>query len=156
MKGREESVSNHSPETAPHPAEPLDSAFGGLTPEIWARYEPRDYPAGSLLFDQGHEPAGIFLLRAGRVKLYVSSATGKTIVLQIAGSGEVLGLSSAVSGVPYECAAQTVGPCRLRFIPRENLLHLLRQQPESCWQVVRILSEDLDGAYERLRALRLA
>ncbi len=49
------------------------------------------YPKGAVLFVEGQAPRGIFVLCKGRVKLSISSSDGKTLILKIAESGEVLG-----------------------------------------------------------------
>ena len=61
-----------------------------------------------MLFVEGQAPRGIFVLCKGRVKLSICASDGKTLILKIAEAGEVLGLSAAVSGAPYELTAETV------------------------------------------------
>src|SRR5437588_1984601 len=60
------------------------------------------YPKGAILFLEGQEARGVFVLCHGSAKLMTSSEQGKTIILRIAAPGEVLGLSAAISGRPYE------------------------------------------------------
>src|SRR5262249_3397304 len=74
------------------------------------------YPEGAMLFMEGQPSRGIFVLCNGRAKLSTSSSDGKTIILRIAEAGEVLGLSSTVSGKPYEVTAETLGPCQANFV----------------------------------------
>jgi CRP/FNR family transcriptional regulator len=114
----------------------------------------RQYAADALLFEEGEKPAGIFLLRSGRVKLGVRSRHGGQFLLEVAGSGEMLGLSACISGRPYEISAKTITPCEAVFVPREAFLSFLRERPNACMEMVRLLSADLDSAYERIRHLR--
>ncbi len=65
------------------------------------------YPAGSILFLENETARGIFLVCSGKVKLSVSSKGGKTLILQIARPGEIIGLSASMSGIPYEVTAET-------------------------------------------------
>src|ERR1700689_5398271 len=60
------------------------------------------YPAGSILFLENEQAGGVFLLCSGKVKLSVSSRGGKTLILQLARPGELLGLSASMTGIPYE------------------------------------------------------
>ncbi len=114
----------------------------------------RQYPEDVVLFEEGQTPTGLFLLRAGRVKLGVRSRRGSQVLFEVAGAGEMLGLSACVSGRPYELTARTLTPCEAIFVPRENFLHFLRERPQACMEMVRFLSADLDTAYERIRHLR--
>src|SRR5258708_16832372 len=54
------------------------------------------YPKGSVLFVEGEEPRGVFIICSGRAKLTTSSAEGKTLIVKIAEAGEVLGASAGI------------------------------------------------------------
>jgi len=114
----------------------------------------RQYTEGVVLFEEGQIPAGLFLLRAGRVRLGVRSRRGSQVLLEVAGAGEMLGLSACVSGRPYELTARTLTPCEAIFVRREDFLSFLRERPQACVEMVKLLSTDLDTAYERIRHLR--
>src|ERR1019366_1195211 len=47
------------------------------------------YPKGSVLFVEGEQPRGVFIICSGRAKLTTSSAEGKTLIVKIAEAGEV-------------------------------------------------------------------
>jgi CRP/FNR family transcriptional regulator, cyclic AMP receptor protein len=113
----------------------------------------RNYEPGDCLFVQNSEAQGIFLLRSGRVKLVATSSSGKRMLLHIAVPGEVLGLGT-LSGEPYELTAECMGSCTVDFIPRSQFLAFLKGRPEAGVLVALALSEDLDCAYERIRAFR--
>jgi CRP-like cAMP-binding protein len=59
------------------------------------------------------------------------------------GAGAVIGLPAAFSGEPYSLAAQTKTACRLDFIPRGELLDILRRNPKAGFDIVRMLSEEI-------------
>jgi CRP/FNR family transcriptional regulator len=114
------------------------------------------YPKGSILFAEGRPPRGIFVLCSGRAKLTVCSETGKRLLVRVAGPGEVLGLGAAISGTNYELNAELLDGARVAFVRRKDLVAFLRQYPEVCMQIVRKLSQDLHGAYERVRNVGMA
>ena len=68
---------------------------------------------------------------SGRVKLTVSSRDGKTAILRIAGPGEILALSAAMSGTPHETSAEAVELCRARAIRVSDFLDFLQSYPEA-------------------------
>ena len=114
------------------------------------------YPEGSILFVEGQSPRGIFVLCKGRVKLSMGSSEGKTLILQIAEVGEVLGLGATVSGRPYELTAETLDPCQVNFVKREDLLHFLKNHAEACFKVAEQLSEKYNHTCHELRSLGLS
>ena len=114
------------------------------------------YPEGALLFLEKQDPRGIFILCEGQVKLSISSSEGKTLILQIAKAGEVLGLMAALAGTSYEVTAETLRPCQVAFVRREDFLRFLSQHPETNAGVVRQLGAQYQFACEQLRTVGLA
>lgn len=114
-----------------------------------------EYPKGALLFVEGQVPRGIFVLCKGRVKLSVCSAGGRNLILKMAESGEVLGLSAVVSGTPYEVTAETVDPCQVNFVKDEDFQRLLKEHSEACLHVAEHLSEKYNAVCREIRAIVL-
>jgi CRP/FNR family transcriptional regulator len=114
------------------------------------------YPKGAILFVEGQAPRGIFVLCKGRVKLSICSTDGKTLILKIAEAGEVLGLSASVSGKPYELTAETIDPCQVNFVKREDFLRFLKEHADACLRVAEQLSEKYNTACREIRSLGLS
>ncbi len=114
------------------------------------------YPAGAVLFLEGQEPHGIFVLCKGRVKLSNCAADGKTLILKIAEAGEVLGLSASITGKPYELTAETVEPCQITFVKSSDFLRFLRENHEVCLRVAEQLAEKYYAVCRNLRSLMLS
>jgi len=117
---------------------------------------PATYPAGALLFLEKQDPRGVFVLCAGQVKLSISSSAGKTLILRIAKPGEILGLMAAMSGSPYEVTAETIHPCQLAYLRREDFLAFVAKHPEVYQGVVKQLTSLYGGACEQLRTVGLS
>jgi CRP/FNR family cyclic AMP-dependent transcriptional regulator len=114
------------------------------------------YPKGSLLFVEGEEPRGVFILCSGRAKLTTSSTEGKTLIVKIAEPGEVLGASATILGKPYEVSAETIEPSQLNFIKREDFLKYLNTHAEACLHTAQQLSEKYHSAQREIRSLGLS
>jgi CRP/FNR family transcriptional regulator len=111
------------------------------------------YRRNTILFSEGRPVRGIYLLCDGRAKLSICAENGKRLTLRIAGPGEVLGLGAVLSNTPYEITAELLDSSQVVFIRRKELTKFLRDHPDVCMQVVRMLSQDLHGAYERVRSI---
>ena len=83
------------------------------------------YPSGAVLFVEGQTAQGVFLLCKGRIKLSMTSSEGKTLILRIVKPGEMLGLHATVSDTAFQATAETLEPCQVNFIKRDDFLQLL-------------------------------
>ena len=114
------------------------------------------YPRGAVLYLEKQDPRGVFVLCAGEVKLSISSSSGKTLILRIAKPGEILGLMAVLANTPYEVTAETLHPCQVAFIRRDDFLNLLAKHPEMNRGVVKQLTTLYNGACEQLRTVGLS
>jgi CRP/FNR family transcriptional regulator len=114
------------------------------------------YPKAAMLFIEGQQPRGVFVLCAGKAKLSTSSQDGKTIITKIAEEGDVLGLNATISNRPYEVTAEMMEPGQANFISRDMLMQFLREHGEVAVRVAEELSRSYYTAYEEIRTLGLA
>ena len=114
------------------------------------------YPESSVLFVEGQMPRGAYILCRGRAKLSMVSSEGKTLILHIAEPGEILGLSSCLLGQPYQATVETLSPCQLNFIRREDFLLFIRNHPEAMFRVAEFLSREYRAACNEIGSLGLA
>ena len=104
------------------------------------------YPTGAVLFIERQVPRGVYMLCQGRVKLTVASPEGKTIIVRVAKAGELLGLDSVVPGDAYEITTETLQPCQVGFVRREDFLKLLHEHWDIAVSVVQQVSNYYRGA----------
>jgi len=114
------------------------------------------YPRGAMLFIEGQQPRGVFVLCTGKVKLSTTSREGKTIITKLSEPGDMLGLNAVVSGRPYEVTSEMMEPGQANFVPRDSLLQMMRDFPEVAMRVAQQLSRNYFTAYEEVRTLGLA
>lgn len=114
------------------------------------------YPRASMLFLEGQQGRGAFVLCTGKVKLSTTSREGKTIITKIAEHGDVLGLSATISNHPYEVTAEMMEPGQANFIAADALLQFLRDYGEVAIRVAQQLSRNYYSAYEEIRTLGLS
>ncbi len=113
------------------------------------------YPKSAMLFIEGQQPRGVFVLCAGKVKLSTSSKEGKTIITKLSEAGDILGLNATVSNRPYEVTAEMVEPGQANFIARDAFLRFLKEHGEVAVRVAEQLSRNYYTAYEEIKTLGL-
>ena len=134
--------------------------FKKLSPAALRDLESMEFPTlyqpGMQLFSEKSVPAGIYIVVSGEVKLSINSSDGKRLILSIAKAGEVLGLSSVLSGMPSEMTAEILYPARSAVIERDQFLHFIARHPEVYQVVTQELSIQYKIACEQLRTVALA
>lgn len=109
--------------------------------------------AGSLLFREGDDPRGVYILHSGQVDLVFSGRNGSAKPLRIAEPGQILGLSCVVSHRLHDCSATTRTSCELGFIDRDSFLDEIEHNPATWFSVLQFLSEDVNACYDCMRAI---
>ena len=57
-----------------------------------------DCPSATVLIAEDHIPLNTLLLLEGQVNISINSSAGRRLLLDVAGAGDILGLTSAISG----------------------------------------------------------
>ncbi len=134
-----------------------DRIFCDLSPQTLAELDSisasSTYPKGAVLFVEGQQPRGAFIICNGRVKLSANSAQGKSLILRIAEEGEVVGLPGSISGKPYEVTAEALDPIQANFIRREDLLRFLREHGDAAVRVAEMLCHIYHATYQEVKYL---
>jgi CRP/FNR family transcriptional regulator len=113
------------------------------------------YPSRHTLLREGEIPLGVFILRSGRVKLSMTSSKGRAVILRIAGAGEILGLTSALSGEPCIATVETLEEIEVAYIERDQFLQVLRHNPEAALSVALQACTDYKSACRQIGLLGL-
>jgi CRP/FNR family transcriptional regulator len=116
----------------------------------------RNYPRQKLLFVEGQPASGVYILCSGRVKLSTCSPDGKVIILNIAEPGEVLGLSAVLAGIEYGLTAETLEPCDVNFVQKDDFINYLRQNPEAGLSAARQLANSCHRAQRMICSFGLS
>jgi len=114
------------------------------------------YPQNAVLFVEGQAPRGVFMICRGQAKLSVVSQDGRTLILKIAGPGEVLGLSACVTGKQYECTVETLSPCQVNFVRLDDFLRFIRDDADACLKAAAQISRQYNNACRELRWVGLS
>jgi CRP/FNR family transcriptional regulator, cyclic AMP receptor protein len=114
------------------------------------------FPKATVLFAAGQKPTGIHIVCAGKVKLCTDGANGTSMVVRLAGPGEVLGLHACVGGTPQEFNAETVQPSHIVFVKADDFLRLLAESDEVCWHAAQFLGRNCSEAHNILCSMNAA
>lgn len=117
---------------------------------------PADTPSGAKLYREGESGNAVYVVCSGQVKLSCTSKEGKTLILKIAMPGDVLGLSAAITGSPYEVTAEAIETTQIKAITRKDFLDFLQKHGEASLNSARLLSNEYKDAFVEARRLALS
>ncbi len=110
---------------------------------------PREFPADSLMLQDGTTGLGLFLITAGRVEVF-KTEDERRISLAILGEGDILGEMALVDDQPRSASAVTLEPTSSLLLTRDSFRTLVKKNPEVAWAIVPSLAERLRDLQNRL------
>jgi CRP-like cAMP-binding protein len=111
------------------------------------------FRTGETLFREGDKPRGVYVLHSGSVQLLFAGKKGEAKPLREAQPGQILGLSCVVTQRPHDCTATAAKPCEVAFIERDEFLRTLDDSPAVWFSVLRVLSSEVNAAYDDMRVI---
>jgi CRP-like cAMP-binding protein len=115
----------------------------------------RQWPAGTTLFQRGDPGDYLVALTAGRVRLAVSTAHGKELVLRHAEVGDLFGELSIFDGAPRSAEATAVVDSEGFVLMKQDFEIIARREPGLSSAVNHYLCQMLRDTTEQLEGLAL-
>lgn len=85
---------------------------------------------GSILFSQGDDAHGFYLVASGKIKIYRLSPQGQEYVMRIVGPGETIAEAAVFSGISYPASAEALEDSRLYYVKKSDFLALIQESPQ--------------------------
>src|SRR5262249_39880977 len=129
--------------------------FCELTPSILERISTyvkrRSVSKGSTIFEKGDAGVGLIGVVSGSVKISLTSADGRDIVLNIIHPGEVFGEIALLDGRARTANATAMSDCELIVIERREFIPFLRSEPDVTLKLMEILCSRLRKTSEQVQ-----
>ncbi len=103
----------------------------------------REVEKGTVIFSDGENANGFYVVADGSVKIYKMSMEGKEKILHIFGAPEPFGEVPVFAGTRFPANAQAVERSRLFFFPRAAFVQLVTENPSLCLNMLAVLSARL-------------
>lgn len=100
----------------------------------------RAYRRGEVIFLEGDQGNGFYIVNTGQVKIYKISAEGKEQILHLFGSGESFGEVSLFTGHGFPANAKANTNVTCLFIPRNGFIDIIRQDPALALNMLGVMS----------------
>lgn len=114
----------------------------------------REVPEGETIFAEGDEPAGIYVVLEGQVKLIRSSGDLREHIVHLAEKQAVFGEASLFLG-SHPVSGVTLQPTTLLLFPRVPFLEFMGHEPELQAYILDIMAQWLKQLIEKIDELTL-
>jgi CRP/FNR family transcriptional regulator, cyclic AMP receptor protein len=121
-------------------------AAGGVT---------RSFPRNTVLIHDGDVGDSLYIIIAGRVKVYASNEEGKEVVIDFHGPGEYVGEMS-LDGAPRSASVVTTEPTTCAIVNRAQVRDFLLSHPDFALHLVEKLIHRVRVATENVKSLALS
>ena len=111
------------------------------------------FRAREYVFMEGDPARWLCLVTSGRVKIVKHSRTGKDVVLELLGPGEIFGGVAVIEKRPYPAAAQAVEATSVLKIPADALTAASNRHPDIIKEMALMIGRRLRAAHDSVKSL---
>jgi len=104
------------------------SLTGEAVDDIAGRLVPHTFAAGDTILTQGERAPHFILLVEGMLKVFISSASGDRMILDLLRAGDTAGLDPCLSDTPSPVSVEALARCTVLTMTREDVVHLTRSR----------------------------
>ncbi len=95
---------------------------------------------GEIIFSEGDDGNGFYIIAEGKVKIYKISIDGKEQILHIFGPREPIGEVPVFTDRPFPANAEVLAKSRLIFFPKTAFVNLISNNPSLALNMLAVLS----------------
>jgi CRP-like cAMP-binding protein len=106
----------------------------------------RSYPAGQIVLLEGAASSVLYVVQAGRLKLFKTSPRGREQVLRLLRPGDMFNEVAVFDEGPNSASAQAIEDCALYLLRRRDLLRFVRERPGIALAITRTFARRLREA----------
>ena len=96
-----------------------------------------------ILFRQGDNPSGVFILLSGYATLSMTSVSGEVVLSIDSASGSVLGLPAVIGHRPFSLTGVAHAGARVGFVPSDEFTDLMVKEPLLSRKVLEVLAAEV-------------
>jgi CRP/FNR family transcriptional regulator len=115
----------------------------------------KEYKKGELIFSDGDDGVGFYIVISGRVKVYKVSPDGKEQIMHIFGPDQPFAEVPVFEGSRYPANAEAMDPSKLFFFPKKDFVALIHDNPSLAMNMLASLSQRLKQFSHLIESLSL-
>jgi CRP/FNR family transcriptional regulator len=110
---------------------------------LCARTSRKKFQRGEQLFAEGDPCSGLYLVAAGKIRIFKLSSTGREQILAVEGPGSSFAELPVFDGGNYPAAASALEDTEVLFISRKDFQNFCREHPDVALKVIAVVGSRL-------------
>lgn len=111
--------------------------------ELAAAARRRSFRSGEVIFHRDDPGQVLYVIRSGKVKIYITSQDGQEVSLAVFGPGDYFGELALLDGQPRSASAVAIEPAETYALQRNDFINAVMSHPRIAIQVMNVLSRRL-------------
>ncbi len=100
----------------------------------------KSYTKGTLIFSEGDESDGMFLIQEGQVKVFMSDESGKEMLIALLGAGEIVGEVASLDGQPRTASVAAVQNTKVAKIGINEFRQFIEENSDMALEIIHVLT----------------
>lgn len=115
----------------------------------------RRYRKNTIVLSKGEESDTMYVVRSGRLRVYLDDEQGNEITIRLLGPGDVFGELAMLSGAPRAANVMTMEDCELLVVSRSHFMEYLAANSQIGFRIIRALVQRIQEMTEDISTLAL-
>lgn len=113
----------------------------------------RAYPKNTILISKGDQSDQLFVVLKGKLKVSITDASGKEIIMSLLGAGDYFGEMAMIDGESRSATIVTTQASEVLTISRDDFHRTLMSSPELMFELLKVLARKVRIATDKLESL---
>ena len=113
----------------------------------------RAYPKNTILISKGDKSDQLFVVLKGKLKVAITDASGKEIIMSFLGAGDYFGEMAMIDGESRSATIRTTQASEVLTISRDDFHRTLLSSPDLMFELLKVLARKVRIATDKLESL---
>ncbi len=115
----------------------------------------KNYPKGNIVINEGDHSDSLYVILAGKVKVFLTDEHHKEVIVDIQRAGDYFGELALLDEAPRSTSVMTMEPCTFLVVSKGALERCLANNPKVALNLIKDLAQRLRATTENVRSLAL-
>jgi len=115
----------------------------------------KTYPANTIIINEGDESNSFYIIKEGKVKVFVSDEDGKEVILNILEKDQYFGELALLDDQPRSASVITARKSILYVISKSDFIGFVKSEPVIAFNLIRSLTRQIRSLTLNVKSLAL-